>query len=161
MPAPPSLSEAEEAYAEGFLDDILLCLPILGYSLFESGTSVVGLESTAGSGELLLHLRAKGIEATGVDTAAGFVVRAGSRAVGKEKVAPSTHTNMVEIRDELMRQNVLVLDADGYRLTQDYIFASPSLAAGVFLGRPANGRIEWKTAEGRSLKDIQDTAATT
>lgn len=36
MPAPPSLSEAEEAFAEGFLDDILLCLPILGYALFES-----------------------------------------------------------------------------------------------------------------------------
>jgi hypothetical protein len=39
-----------------------------------------------------------------------------------------------------------------------YLFASPSLAAGVMLGRPANGRVEWKAADGRTLKDIQDAA---
>jgi hypothetical protein len=54
---------------------------------------------------------------------------------------------------------VLVTDDDCLRLVQDYLFASPSLAAGVMLGRPANGRVEWKAADGRTLKDIQDTAA--
>jgi len=135
MPAPPSLSEAEEAFAEGFLDDILLCLPILGYALFESA------------------------EAAGADTAAGFVVRAGSKAVSDDKMAPSTHANMREVREELIRQKVLFADGDCLRLVQDYLFASPSLAAGVMLGRPANGRVEWKTADGRTLKDVQNTAA--
>jgi hypothetical protein len=54
---------------------------------------------------------------------------------------------------------VLVADGDCLRLVQDYLFASPSLAAGVMLGRPANGRVEWKAADGRTLKDIQDAAA--
>jgi hypothetical protein len=31
-----------------------------------------------------------------------------------------------------------------YRLSQDYTFASPSVAAGVMLGRTATGRIELK-----------------
>jgi hypothetical protein len=74
-------------------------------------------------------------------------------------MAPSTHANMREMRDELVRQKVLVTDGDCLRLVQDYLFASPSLAAGVMLGRPANGRVEWKAADGRTLKDIQDTAA--
>jgi hypothetical protein len=159
MPAPPSLSEAEEAFAEGFLDNILLCLPILGYGLFETAASATtGIANSDASG-ITLHLRAKGIEATGADTVAGFVVRAGSRAVTDDKMAPSTHANMRDMRDELVRQNVLVTDGDCLRLAQDYLFASPSLAAGVMLGRPANGRVEWKAADGRTLKDIQDAAA--
>ena len=36
VPQPPSLSESDTAEVEGFLDDMLLCLPILGYSYFES-----------------------------------------------------------------------------------------------------------------------------
>ena len=47
MPAPPSLSEADEAMAEGFLDDVLLCLPILGYSMFEAGAAVAAAEPEA------------------------------------------------------------------------------------------------------------------
>lgn len=158
MPAPPSLSEAEEAFAEGFLDDVLLCLPILGYSLFETAETAASASAPSDSGGVTLYLRAKGIEATGADTAAGFVVRAGSKAVADDKMAPSTHANMREMREELVRQNVLVADGDCLRLVQDYLFASPSLAAGVMLGRPANGRVEWKAADGRTLKDIQDAA---
>ena len=159
MPAPPSLSEAEEAYAEGFLDDILLCLPILSYGFFETAETATCGTTLSDSGGVTLHLRAKGIEATGADTAAGFVVRAGSKAVCDDKMAPSTHANMREMRAELVRQKVLVAEGDALRIIQDYLFASPSLAAGVLLGRPANGRVEWKAADGRSLKDIQDSAS--
>ena len=158
MPAPPSLSEAEEAFAEGFLDDILLCLPILGYAPFESAEAAAAGNTPSDSVGVTLYLRAKGIEATGADTAAGFVVRAGSKAVCDDKTAPSTHANMREMREELIRQKVLIADGDCLRLVQDYLFASPSLGAGVMLGRPANGRVEWKAADGRTLKDIQDAA---
>ena len=43
-------------------------------------------------------------------------------------------------------------------LTQDYLFDSPSTAAGVLLGRSANGRIEWKNQLGQTLKSIQEIA---
>ncbi len=45
-------------------------------------------------------------------------------------------------------------------MTQDYIFNSPSTAAGVLLGRSANGRLEWQDAAGRTLKDIQEAVTT-
>jgi hypothetical protein len=156
-PLPPSLSEADEATVEGFLDDMLLCLPILGYGLFESG-----FVAAAASGDDVLHLAAKGIEAKGREVSAGFVVFAGSRGVGNDRVTPSLveHCGSVkELRDELMRLGVLVPAADGFTLSQDYTFSSPSTAAGVLLGRSANGRIEWKTKAGRTLKDIQDAEA--
>jgi hypothetical protein len=154
MPAPPSLSEADEAMAEGFLDDVLLCLPILGYSMFETGAA-----AAARSNEETLHLSAKGVEATGKDTAAGFVVFARSMAVGDDKVVPSVikHFPAVkELRDELIRQQVLVPQADNLLLTIDYTFSSPSMASSVVLGRTSNGREVWKTRDGRTLKQIQE-----
>jgi Domain of unknown function (DUF4357) len=40
------------------------------------------------------------------------------------------------------------------------VFSSPSAAATVVLGRSANGRIEWKDAQGRTLKELQAQEAT-
>jgi hypothetical protein len=129
---------------------LLLCLPIVGVNLFE--------KAKAGAPKAQdLFLKAKGIEARGVDSAEGFVVRAGSQAV-KEEV-PSIHAYLRELRQSLSAQGVLEDAGAVYRLTQDYTFNSPSTAAGVLLARSANGRTEWKDAKGRTLKEIQEAAA--
>lgn len=150
IPQMPALSEADAADAEGFLGDLLLCLPVVGVSLFEKAKA-----GPAKSRDLLL--KAKGIEARGVDSSEGFVVRAGSQAV-KDEVA-SIHAYLAELRKSLLEQGVLEAAGAGYRLTQDYTFNSPSTAAGVLLGRSANGRVEWKDAKGRTLKEIQESVA--
>ena len=49
-------------------------------------------------------------------------------------------------------------DCQRLRLTQDYVFSSPSTAAMVLLGRTANGRVEWKRSDGTTLKEMQDSA---
>jgi len=147
IPQLPTLSEADTADAEGFLDNILLCLPIVGLNVFEKA-------KVAGSVSGDLMLKGKGIEARGRESAEGFVVRAGSEAVKQE--APSIHSYMRELRRTLLAQGVLEDADEVYRLTQDYIFNSPSTAAGVLLGRPANGRKEWKDQQGHTLKEIQE-----
>jgi hypothetical protein len=147
IPQLPTLSEADKADAEAFLQDMLLCLPILGLNVFEKAKA-------PGEKSRDLILRGKGIEARGQDTAEGFVVRAGSLAVKEE--LPSLHENLKELRRVLLDQGVFVDEDKHYRLTQDYTFNSPSTAAGVLLGRSANGRIEWKDAQGRTLKEIQE-----
>lgn len=147
VPQLPTLSEADAADAEAFLADLLLCLPVVGVTLFEKAKA-----GTATGQELFL--KAKEIEARGVYGAEGFVVRAGSQAVKAE--VPSIHTYLVELRKSLLAQGVLEPAGAGYRLTQDYTFNSPSTAAGVLLGRSANGRTEWKDAAGRTLKEIQE-----
>jgi hypothetical protein len=39
------------------------------------------------------------------------------------------------------------------------VFSSPSYAAALILGRGANGRVLWKDAEGRTLKELQEAEA--
>ncbi len=147
MPALPALSEADAVDAEAFLSDVLLCLPVVGVSFFEKAKA-----ETARTTEL--YLRAKGIEARGVDTADGFVVREGSHAVKEE--APTIHNYMSELRRVLVEKGVFADAGATFRLTQDYVFGSPSTASGVLLGRTSNGRAEWKDANGTTLKQIQD-----
>jgi len=54
---------------------------------------------------------------------------------------------------------VLAVNGDKYRFTQDYTFTSPSMASTIVLGRPSNGRTEWKDGEGRTLKSLQEAQA--
>lgn len=150
VPQVSSLSEADAADADSFLEDMLLCLPVVGVTVFEKAQ----VRATSG-GDLLL--KAKGMQARGVDGPEGFVVRANSTAVKAE--VPSIHSYLKDLRRALLDSGVLADSGDVYRLTQDYTFNSPSTAAGTLLGRSANGRIEWKHANGQSLKEIQEAAA--
>jgi hypothetical protein len=68
---------------------------------------------------------------------------------------------MFDLRQELIANGVLALVDGLYRFTQDYSFSSPSTAAAVVLGRSANGRIEWKDGQGRTLKALQEAEAGT
>lgn len=147
LPQPPSLSEADLMEVEGFLDDVLLCLPLLGYGYFESpaAETVRGLE---------LHLRVKAVVARGYETTQGFVVTKGSHAV--KEPSQAIHAYFGETRTELVRQGVLHDAGQILEFTQDYTFGSPSTASGVILGRASNGRVEWKTSDGRTLKSVQD-----
>jgi hypothetical protein len=147
QPTLPSMSEADIAEAEGFLNEMLVCFPVLGLNVFEK-------PAKEQPGRLVLFLKGKGIEAKGYESSEGFVVLANSQAV-KEAV-PSIHRFMLDMRGTFVKSGVLREEGGVYRFTQDYEFDSPSTAAGVILGRSANGRLEWKDPSGRSLKELQE-----
>ena len=148
-PTLPSLSEADAADADGFLDEMLVCLPVLGVSIFEQTiTTTKPIQ--------LLSIKAKGIEASGFEVPEGFVVRSGSRAV--IEAVPSIDNYLVDQRKGLQARGVLMMDGTSFVFTQDYTFNSPSTAAGVILGRSSNGRTEWKDKQGRTLRQIQNGA---
>lgn len=146
----PSLSEAERADVESFLLDMLSIFPLLGLGVFEK-------TETKRKPKNLLFIEAKGIKATGYEDAKGFVVRDGSQLVKNE--VPSIHQYMTTLRNDFVEQGVIVESGQNLAFTQDQVFSSPSTAAGVILGRTANGRIEWKTADGRTLKELQTASA--
>jgi hypothetical protein len=147
VPQLPALSESDAAEVDGFLDDMLLCLPILGISYFEPPASAA-VQGTQ------LQLTGKRLVARGYDTTQGFIVLKNSQALKTESNAILPY--LAELRRQLLQQGVLRDAGSVYEVTQDYTFDSPSMAAGVLLGRSSNGRVEWKTADGRSLKSIQD-----
>lgn len=68
---------------------------------------------------------------------------------------PSLHAYATQIRTALIEKGIFEENGRHLRLTEDYVFPSPSQAAMVLLGRTANGRIEWKSSDGTTLKELQ------
>jgi hypothetical protein len=153
-PAGPNLADADAADAEGFLAHMLRVLPLLGISAFEQKESKL-----PDKGQTILTCKGigKGITAQGYVTAGGFVVCKGSDAAKEEQ--DTIHDYMRGIRKDLLAQGILTDDGGKFRFTQDYDLSSPSTAAGVILGRTANGRTEWKNADGKTLKQLQEQEA--
>lgn len=150
QPTEPSLSEADRADMQVFLENMLGMLPVLGIHAFEQAAALPSAAVT------VLTCKGKGVVATGFEATQGFVVKAGSLAVGKSVPSMQQHVrSMFDLREELIQNGVLQMDGDHYRFAQDYVFSAPSTAAAVVLGRSANGRVEWKDATGRALKEIQ------
>ena len=146
----PTLSEAELALADSFLHDILSIFPLLGLGVFEK--TVTTKKPTD-----MLFIEAKGIKASGYEDAKGFVVVKGSQLVKDE--VPSIHQYMSTLRKDLIAQGVIADNGSHYVFTQDQVFNSPSTAAGVIQGRTANGRKDWRTSDGKTLKELQEAAA--
>jgi hypothetical protein len=164
-PGEPTLSEADRADMEVFLSHMLGMLPVLGVHAFESApAAAVSVLTAGGPGSAvpaLLYCNGKGVEATGYESSQGFVVKAGSQAV---KAVTASFTQMAgacEVRDDLLKNGVLVDEGDALRFTQDYVFSAPSSASDIVLGGCTNGRLTWRDAKGRTLKELQTAEAST
>jgi hypothetical protein len=149
VPALPKLSEPDRADMEAYLREMLVILPLLSVVAFEE------IDTQAAPADRL-HLKGKGAQATGADTPEGFVVYDGSLA--RIDSVPSIHPYLQTHRERLQAEGVLVPDRGHLRFTRAHLFDSPSTAAGVLLGRTANGRIEWKNPFGQTLKEMQEAA---
>ena len=154
QPAEPSLSEADCADMQVFLENMLGMLPVLGIHAFEQAASVIAVTT-----QTMLTCKGKGVAANGYEATQGFIVKEGSHAVGETVPSMLQHVrSMFDLRQELIKNGVLQRDGDHFRFTQDYAFSAPSTAAAVVLGRSANGRVEWKDGSGRTLKELQASA---
>ncbi|WP_341937986.1 GIY-YIG nuclease family protein [Marinimicrobium sp. C2-29] len=157
-PPRSSLNEAGQANMESFLEHILMVLPALRIDCFLAHTrpSSPSLAPKAGTQEgdapveFILRTPKHDIEATAVLENGEFVVQAGSRTSHKWKGAHHTYANLF---DELVDTGVLVEQGQGRAFSDNYAFKSPSAAAAVVNGRPANGTIEWKLVDGKTYKE--------
>jgi hypothetical protein len=142
----PTLSEAELALADSFLQDVLSIFPLLGLGVFEKTETITKPNE-------LLTIEAKGIKASGYEDAKGFVVVKGSQLVKEETATVQKYVST--LRNDLLGQGVIVNNGQHYILAQDQVFGSPSTAAGVVLGKSVNGRTEWRNEAGQTLKQLQ------
>lgn len=151
----PTLSEADLADMRVFLDNLLGILPVIGVHAFEQPPS-----KDEAQGQVMLTCKGKGVVAHGFESTQGFVVKKGSETVAEFVPSMKQHFPRVcDFRQTLIENGVLVKAGENYRFTQDYVFSSPSMAADVVFGRSSNGRIEWKDAQGRTLKALQELEA--
>jgi len=156
-PAEPTLSEADRAFMEVFLNNILGMLPVLSIHAFEHSPLMAIKSKIPG---LVCHGR--GVKATGYDTPQGFVVQSGSYAADNTVPSLQKHfPSVCELRADLQKSGVLLPEGNKLRFTQDYTFNSPSMASSIVLGRSSNGRTAWKDPNGKTLKQIQQAQAET
>lgn len=147
-----TLAEMDRAEADGFLEELLLCCPVLGFRAFEQPTG-----KPAPTSLRLFHLKGPGASGQGFESPGGFTVLRG--AIARSEFVESTPAAWVQARAQLVSQWVFLEEPAGLTLAQDYEFNSPSQAAMMLLARTANGRIEWKDAHGVTLKDHQERVA--
>jgi len=153
QPTEASLSESERADMQVFLDNMLGILPVLGIHAFEQAIAV---SATPSKREFICKSAANNLIGHAYESTQGFVVKAGSQAA--YDAAPSMHTHWsFNLRANLIKDGVLLDKHNHYIFSQDYVFDSPSAAAAMILGRSANGRTEWKTADGTTLKALQES----
>lgn len=138
---PPLEAECEELH-----ETIRILLATLGYPLFQPLARLEVVEKP----DEVFHCHASEADARGLYTEEGFVVLAGSS--GRLDTVPSFQSHGYNrVREQLLEQRVLVAEGGRIRFTRDHLFQSPSGAAACVTGRTANGWVEWKDVQGRTL----------
>lgn len=150
-PTKSAISEPDMAEMEEFLANARMLVSTLGYKVFEP-LREGGAEVGEGDNHFFLK-GARGAEAQGEPSSEGFVVLKDSTlAIDHVK---SCHSYVVKLRESLIEKEVVVENGESLTLVSDYLFTSPSTAAAVVMARTANGLIEWKTKDGRTLKMVE------
>jgi len=152
-----NITEEKESELEEFIEYSKIVMGTLGHKVFEKLTEQNISENfqrgdTITTEQILLYLKRKSqksgklIEGKGSQTTEGFVVLKGSQ------LDPDDPDNTPH-RIKEIRQKALI-NGNGI-LQEDILFKSPSAAATFLLGYNANGLIEWKTEQNKTLKDIE------
>ena len=149
IPTCSSISEYDEAMLHEFINNAKLLVNALGYKVFDT------IEDTAvrqkNTEQYFFIKAARGADAKGMIVSDGFAIMKGSTIAFS--TVQSMSDSLKKLRDSLIKKEII---DNNFKLTRDYIFTSPSLAAAIVMGRNANGRTEWKNEEHKSIKDIEE-----
>ncbi len=155
-PTKSSISEADQAEMEEFIEYIKMLINTMGFKVFEPLIKS-GVKGSTSEDSLYIKA-ARGADGRGKRTTDGFVVFKDSEIASS--TVPSFPKGFNALRDELF-ENEIIKDVGSKMIFQsDYLFSSPSAAAAVLMGRSANGLIEWKDSIGRNLKSIEEQEIT-
>ncbi len=138
------LKESQISSMEEFIDNVKILLNVLGYKVLVPAPA-------AADDTTYLYCKGSGASAKGFVSAGGFTVLSGS--VISDHIVPSMETkgkSYFNLRNRLEQDGVI---ADR-TFTRDYEFNAPSAASAVILGHTSNGNVDWKTDDGKKLKDL-------
>lgn len=138
------LPESDKADMEGFLRQIEVLLPILGFDYLRTVTrqQAVSLEHS----DTFFELEAGAAKATGKEVGGEFIVLEGSTANRKE--VPSARQSLIRQRLSLLESGILIEGEEDDLLvfSADYAFNSSSGAASVIYGGNLSGPSLWRRA---------------
>ena len=146
IPTKSYIPEPVEADLMDNFETIKVLVSTLGYPIFDTIAKPKAKKD-------ILTCKGKDAEAQGEYTEDGFVVFEGSTSNIDESNSISKWISTM--RTKLQDQGVLKKDGNVLVFSSNYLFNSPSGAAGVVLGRSANGWIEWKYQDGKTLDEVK------
>jgi hypothetical protein len=149
VPTQSSISESDRAEMEEFIEYIKMLVNTLGHKVFDEKREFRPKQKQ----ESFFIKAARGAEGQGELTSDGFVVFKSSKAAAT--FVNSITPNFVALRQKLIDEGVLEDRGEYLEFSDDYIFSSPSTAAAIVMGRNANGLTEWKTKNGKTLKESE------
>lgn len=149
QPTRPSLSEADVAKMEAFLENLLMVLPAVRVDLFVQSArpqakpkAETATDAKSEAVRFTLDFKKHGIAATAFYVDGELVVESGSRA-RLRWMGQSSTSSYEKLHNELLRAGVLVPEGEHCVFAQNYAFRSPSAAAAVIKGRNSNGLTSW------------------
>lgn len=145
------LPESDREDMEIFLEKVHQLLPTLGADFLVPTTVQQAVKAKLSS----LICEIKGLQASGAQSATGFVVFKGSQAVLEERPAAHKYPWVINSRKRLIDDGTLIEDGGALVFVRDTEFPSPSTAAAVIHGGTANGLVAWKSKDGKTLKELE------
>ena len=145
IPSKPYISESMEADLLDNFETIKILVSTLGYPIFDQIKKPEKKD--------ILLCKGKDGLAEGDYSEDGLIVFAGSKCNFKESRTAGTW--VIGMRQKLIDSGILIRKDNLYIFTADQIFSSPSAAAAVVLARRANGWIEWKYKNGKTLDEVK------
>ena len=149
IPTQSSISESDRAEMEEFIEYIKMLVNTLGHKVFDEKREFKPKQKQ----EIFFIKAARNADGQGEPTSDGFVVFKGSKAAAS--IVNSMAPSFIKLRQRLIDDGVLVNQIEFFEFSDDYIFSSPSTAAVMIMGRNANGLIEWRNNEGKTLKEFE------
>jgi len=144
-PSKPHVSELVETDLYDNFDTIQVLASTLGYPVFD--------EIKKPKTKEVIVCKGKEAHAEGEYTEDGIIIFAGSKCnLTESKTAGSW---IIGMRSDLKESGVLIEKEGILLFTKDHIFSSPSASAAVVLARRANGWIEWKYNDGKTLDKVK------
>ncbi|UWQ20371.1 GIY-YIG nuclease family protein [Jannaschia sp. W003] len=155
QPGTPGLSEAAVANMEEYLDNVGVVLPALGIDLLRTGRRVHERQREMPELGAVFHLRTPAHDVEGQARMEGsdFVVLAGSKPRGAWASKAVKKHNYQALYEKLVSEGIIAQKEGAAIFVSDYAFSSPSAAAAILNGRAANGRIDWRTPDGRTFAE--------
>ncbi|MYM99401.1 DUF4357 domain-containing protein [Lactobacillus iners] len=155
-PNPGNVTEEKESELEDFIEYSKMVLGVLGYKIFVPIVNKEWKKEDKTDDNEILYLSAKTkksektIKAKCQITSEGFVVLKDSMIELID--SKSLPKSIKEMRDKCKANNEII---DG-KITKNYLFNSPSYAAMFVLGMSRNGKTDWKTKGGTTLKVLEE-----
>lgn len=164
-PPESSLPRADRDAMAEFVENIRMVLGILGYPILEpllrsrapsqQVTNAAAIENGSSPMNDLIF-RVNNLTAYGAATDEGFVLKKGSQFSATN--TDSISGKLVAAKERYKFEGLLIQEGDHLVSTEDILMSSPSYAAAIVAGTSRSGPQSWKTASGRTLKEIEDAA---